>query len=687
MNANKEPKMRTWLKLVVCFVFAFPAALPAQWAALYEPTGVPSALPAPDGGYLISGGGVLFKIAASGQIQWGKSFEGYLSQTWLTQDGGCLVALDPESGDMVMVFSLAPTGGLQWQKKYTAPGEDIDYFCPTSDDGLLMAGSVANADIVIRKLSSLGEIEWQESIGTDRAETASGLAATADGGCIVIGSSGLADGSSESVDLWILKLTLTGDVQWQERIGGPAEDRGESVRQTIDGGYLVTGRSSSFGPEGQSQLWLMKLSPTGAIERQSTLANSYGGGSWLSIRPTDDGRYLAMTMPAYFAYPVHLKILALTPDGGVSEMKTLALGALTHFFGGDLEPTPDGGCLFTVIASDGEMVAFEDAFVMKLGASGEIEWQKIYGSRNSRDELSSICRASNGGYLLVGSSDSWSGRENSTWIMNIATDGSVNPYCYFIKEAGAESVEDPYAVSEIQAALEATMTIPVIFEAAVETADVITGSKPGTRIPLGNPTCTLTLLPTESTQGTLSPSPGTYVYDAGTVVTLSAHPKPTYYLFYWWGNIYVRGGNSVSVVMDGDKRIGASFEWTGETIDPSGSYCFIASAAYGSPSHPHVRLLRAFRDRFLARSRLGRSLVDFYYRQSPPLARLIGKHPTLRLASRVLLFPVVAASYVLLGFGPGQGGILLFLILGLPWVLISRRVRGRRCRRRRAGLD
>jgi hypothetical protein len=94
--------------------------------------------------------------------------------------------------------------------------------------------------------------------------------------------------------------------------------------------------------------------------------------------------------------------------------------------------------------------------------------------------------------------------------------------------------------------------------------------------------------------------------------------------------------------------------------------CFIATAAWGSWMDPHVRTLRGFRDDVLLPHAPGRALVSFYYRHSPPLADLIRRHETLRLATRTLLAPLVFAIE-----RPGAAGGLL--MAGLLLVNLRRR--------------
>jgi len=90
--------------------------------------------------------------------------------------------------------------------------------------------------------------------------------------------------------------------------------------------------------------------------------------------------------------------------------------------------------------------------------------------------------------------------------------------------------------------------------------------------------------------------------------------------------------------------------------------CFIATAAYGSPVDPYVKILRKFRDKHLLTNKIGRKLVRIYYSYSPVIAGYILKHDSLKVITRLSLLPVIGLSWVILKFGP-ETTIMIIMLL------------------------
>ncbi len=67
--------------------------------------------------------------------------------------------------------------------------------------------------------------------------------------------------------------------------------------------------------------------------------------------------------------------------------------------------------------------------------------------------------------------------------------------------------------------------------------------------------------------------------------------------------------------------------------------CFITTAAYGTPFKPKVQTFREFRNRYLKTNSLGRSIISFYYSNSPPMASWIRSHPHRQAITRFVLWP------------------------------------------------
>jgi hypothetical protein len=158
------------------------------------------------------------------------------------------------------------------------------------------------------KINSIGNIEWQKTIGGNGTDAIQDIKQTKDGGYILAGisSSDISGDKTDSIrgnsgfeDYWIIKINSLGNIEWQKVYGGSNSDFLKSINLTIDGGYILGGKSSSpiSGEKsenfrGQSDYWILKVNSLGIIEWQKTIGGR--DDEYLSnIIQTSDGNYLA----------------------------------------------------------------------------------------------------------------------------------------------------------------------------------------------------------------------------------------------------------------------------------------------------------------------------------------------------------------------------------------------------------
>ncbi len=596
-----------------------------------------------------------------------------------TSDGGYIVAGDTDSfgagGYDIWVIKIDSDGIVEWQYAYGGTGNEYpNSIQQTSDGGYIVAGETnsfgaGSWDVWIIKLDSDGAVEWQYTYGGTNSESANFIQQTSDGGYIVAAYTYSFGAGND--DAWIFKLDSIGTVEWQHTYGGADYDSSRSIQQTSDGGYIAAGFTESFGA-GDCDLWVLKLDPTGAVDWQYMYGDAYEDFA-NSIQQTSDGGYIVAGETDPFNVDPNqesdILVLKLDSTGNVEWQYVYGIDSMWDW-ASSIQQTNEGG--YIVAGPSVSVGGFSfNCLVLKLDSDGTIDWQKSYGGFGGYHSFwcNSIQQTSDGGYIVGCDSDTMSGGEfagDFEWvILKLYPDGEIDPSCgvpedstitpsatSFSAEATSVSPEDVMGVTP-----ESTSVSPEPTSVAATTF-------------CEAPKYDLSIF--SFTGGTTDPDPGTYTYYNNTEVQIEAVPDSGY-SFRGWGGDASGTDNPITIIVDSDMSVSANFLKQGEE-GGKGIFelpCFIATAAYGSPLHPYVKILRDFRDRYLVPSKLGRGFVGLYYKYSPFAANLIARHRVLRIAVQINIMSLIVFSYSMVHLGPIVTGAMLFLVFVFPVFFMS----------------
>jgi hypothetical protein len=267
-----------------------------------------------DGGFLVAGesksgdisgtvnqGGYdyfIVRLRSNGTINWQRMYGGSGNESArgvsVLNNGNYVLAGETESnngnvsgnqgGFDYWVLRMRPNGSLVWAKTFGGTSNDFAHsITATSEGGMAVAGgSESNngnltgnnggSDFWVIKLTLAGNTTWSKHYGGETADIAYSLRQTTDAGYIVAGmsesNSGNVSANNGAKDFWLIKLNSSGTLQSNKNIGGADDDIAYSVGTTADGGYVVTGSSTSDEGGCQLKLWQRRLL-VGKIRQQS----------------------------------------------------------------------------------------------------------------------------------------------------------------------------------------------------------------------------------------------------------------------------------------------------------------------------------------------------------------------------------------------------------------------------------
>ncbi|MCP5102222.1 MAG: hypothetical protein GY950_02530 [bacterium] len=278
----------------------------------------------------------------------------------------------------VYLVKTDAAGNTQWTK--TFGGKDTDNgwaVLQTTDGGYIITGftksfGAGGYDVYLVKTGSTGETQWTKTFGGKGDDRSWDLGLTTDGGYIIVGET---DSTGKGArDALLIKTGKKGVKQWKRSYGGPKDDRLFSVQQTPDGGYISAGITYSFG-EGDRDAYVIKTDPGGNPQWTKT----YGGKQsdvGHCVRLSADGGYIVTGYTSSFSKALNdVYLLKLDKAGNTQWVKTFGGKDDYHTLYG--QQTTGGGYILTggIISADRRAAA---ACLIKTDAVGNLQWEKRF---------------------------------------------------------------------------------------------------------------------------------------------------------------------------------------------------------------------------------------------------------------------------------------------------------------------
>jgi hypothetical protein len=347
---------------------------------------------------------LLIKLDSDANLQWSRTYGGDSTEEGMrlvqTTDGGFAISGTTRSygsGNIdALLIKTDGNGNLQWIKTYGGPANDgFINLRETKDHGFILSGSTmnygqGNGDMLFVKTDSVGDTLWTKIVGGINSDQGTDGEQTADGGYIFSGRQ--SSWGSGSGDIFIMKTDASGDSIWSRVFGSPFWDEGMKVKQTMDKGYIVTGASIGF-TNSSYDVYLNKIDSTGNLTWSKLYAGLHNDATY-DVLCLSDGGYIV-----------------------TGETESFGNNHLRPYTGNTKDEIESARSINSILGTD-----HSNVLMIRTDANGDTVWARTYGG-NKLDEAYTMIQAADSGFVTLSFSTSFSNDSIDFHLVKTDKDG------------------------------------------------------------------------------------------------------------------------------------------------------------------------------------------------------------------------------------------------------------------------
>jgi len=292
-----------------------------------------------------------------------------------------------------------------------------------SDGGYIVTGaarsfSAGSSDVYLVRTDSLGDTLWTRTYRDSTFDEGNHVRQTSDGGYIMTGWT--RDYGSLYCDMYLLKVDSAGQTVWEKTYGWDGRDEGNCVLQAVDGGYVIVGSASIPGLS--DEVYLLKTDGNG----NAIWGNLYGSDVWdkgLWVEQTRDSGYIIVGSTSSVPFPIEygVYLIRIGPSGFREWERTY--GNPGTNVGYCVRETMDNGYIIGG-ATRPPASANSDAYLIKTDSLGNALWERSYGG-TKWDVAECVLQTPGGGYVVLGSTESIGAGSGDLWFFKMDSLGSM----------------------------------------------------------------------------------------------------------------------------------------------------------------------------------------------------------------------------------------------------------------------